>query len=131
MDGWLTRRLEYELEDERGRTHRSVGTPTAITLLPTWPNQYNNAGVVRWSSEGRLGWASSSGIGDVGHARRPARAPGQVSNTEQQLRQEGTGVSTNRIFTDEELDHLATPLSIHVERRRQGTSTASGWVSSR
>ncbi|MDX6376880.1 MAG: hypothetical protein QOE98_1183, partial [Gaiellaceae bacterium] len=35
MDGWLTKRLEYELEDERGRTHRFVGEPTATTYLPT------------------------------------------------------------------------------------------------
>jgi len=56
MEGWLTRRLEYELEDERGRTHRFVGTPTATTYLPTWPNQHNNAGVVRWSSDGETGW---------------------------------------------------------------------------
>lgn len=56
MDGWRTRRLEYELEDERGRTHRFVGEPTAFTYLPTWPNQYNNAGIVRWTSEGEVGY---------------------------------------------------------------------------
>jgi hypothetical protein len=56
MDRWLTKRLEYELEDERGRTHVFVGEPVATTYLPTWPNQYNNAGVVRWSSEGEIGW---------------------------------------------------------------------------
>ncbi|MEA2467912.1 MAG: hypothetical protein QOJ57_2038 [Thermoleophilaceae bacterium] len=56
MDGWLTKRLEYELEDERGRTHRFVGEPTATTYLPTWPNQYNNGGVVRWTSNGDVGW---------------------------------------------------------------------------
>jgi hypothetical protein len=56
MDGFLTRRLEYELHDERGRTHRFVGEPVATTYLPTWPNQYNNAGVVRWTSDGETGY---------------------------------------------------------------------------
>ena len=56
MDGWTTRRLEYELEDERGRTHIFVGEPVVTTWLPTWPNQYNNAGVVRWTHEGEEGW---------------------------------------------------------------------------
>jgi hypothetical protein len=55
-DGWLTRRLEYELEDERGRTHRFVGEPTATTWLPTWPNQCNIGAVVRWTSDGDEGW---------------------------------------------------------------------------
>jgi len=55
MDGWRTRRLEYELEDERGKTHRFVGEPTAFTYLPTWRNQYNNGGVVRWTSESESG----------------------------------------------------------------------------
>jgi hypothetical protein len=56
MDGWLTRRLEYEVEDERGRTHRFVGEPTAITVLQTWPNQYNIGAIVKWAYEGEEGW---------------------------------------------------------------------------
>jgi hypothetical protein len=55
MDGWRTLKLEYELEDERGKTHRFAGEPTAFTYLPTWRNQYNNGGVVRWTSEGETG----------------------------------------------------------------------------
>jgi len=56
MEGWWTKRLEYELEDERGRTHLFVGEPTASTYLPTWRNQYNNAAVVRWENDGEVGW---------------------------------------------------------------------------
>lgn len=56
MDGWLTRKLEYEVEDERGRTHRFVGEPTAITVLQTWPNQYNIGAVVKWTYDGEEGW---------------------------------------------------------------------------
>ena len=55
MDGWRTMKLEYELEDERGKTHRFSGEPTAFTYLPTWRNQYNNAAVVKWTSEGEVG----------------------------------------------------------------------------
>lgn len=56
VDGWVTRHLEYELEDDRGRTHRFVGEPTAITPLPTFPNQYNIAAVTRWTCDGEVGW---------------------------------------------------------------------------
>ncbi len=36
---------------------------------------------------------------------------------------------TDRIFTDDQLDHLATPLSIHVERAAKSRSTSAlGWV---
>lgn len=56
MDGWMTRRLEYEVEDERGRTHRFTGEPTATSVMRTWPNQYNIAAVVKWRTEGEDGW---------------------------------------------------------------------------
>jgi hypothetical protein len=56
LDGWVTRRLVYELEDERGRTHVFTGEPTAVTVLPTWPNQFNIAAVVRWTCGGDVGW---------------------------------------------------------------------------
>jgi hypothetical protein len=56
MDGWFTRRLVYELEDERGRTHVITGEPTATLVLPTWPNQFNIAAVTRWTYDGEVGW---------------------------------------------------------------------------
>ena len=56
LDGWYTKRLVYELEDERGRTHVFTGEPTAAFVLPTWPNQYNIAAVTRWTHEGETGW---------------------------------------------------------------------------
>jgi hypothetical protein len=56
MDGWYTKRLVYELEDERGRSHRIVGEPTSTFVLPTWPNQFNIVGVARWTYEGDVGW---------------------------------------------------------------------------
>lgn len=55
-DGWVTNRLEYELEDRRGRTYRLVGKPTAIFALPTFPNQYNIAGLTRWTTNDAVGW---------------------------------------------------------------------------
>lgn len=54
-DGWFKSRLTYELEDVRGRTYRFVGQPTATTILPTWPNQFNLAGLTRWTYEGESG----------------------------------------------------------------------------
>jgi hypothetical protein len=56
LDGWLTTRLVYELEDERGRTHRIEGRPTSQFLLPTWPNQFNIAGLTEWTYEGEKSW---------------------------------------------------------------------------
>lgn len=56
VDGWVTTKLTYEVEDERGRTHVFTGEPTAVTVLPTWPNQFNLAAVVKWSYEGEAGW---------------------------------------------------------------------------
>jgi hypothetical protein len=56
LDGWYTRRLVYELEDERGRTHVFTGEPTAAFVLPTWPNQFNIAAVTRWTHDGETGW---------------------------------------------------------------------------
>jgi len=54
--GWATTKLEYELEDETGETFLFVGEPTAIAPLPTWPNQYNIAGLTRWTNAGETGW---------------------------------------------------------------------------
>lgn len=56
LDGWYTKRLVYELEDERGRTHVFTGEPKAAFVLPTWPNQYNIAAVTGWTHEGETGW---------------------------------------------------------------------------
>jgi len=56
LDGWYTKRLVYELEDERGRTHVFNGEPKAALVLPTWPNQYNVAAVTGWTHEGETGW---------------------------------------------------------------------------
>jgi hypothetical protein len=57
MDGWHTKKLEYELEDTRGRTHRFVGTPTAATIFPTFPNQFQIIAVTKWTHDGEEeGW---------------------------------------------------------------------------
>ena len=57
MEGWWTKRLEYELEDERGRTHLFVGEPTASTYLPdvAQPVQQRRRGALGERRRGRLG----------------------------------------------------------------------------
>lgn len=56
LDGWFTRRLVYELEDVSGRSYRIEGEPTSQFVLPTWPNQFNVAGMTRWTLDGEEGW---------------------------------------------------------------------------
>jgi hypothetical protein len=56
MDGWFTKRLVYELEDVQGRSYRIEGEPTSRFVLPTWPNQFNIAGLTRWTRDGEEGW---------------------------------------------------------------------------
>lgn len=56
VDGWFTKRLVYDLEDERGRSYRFEGEATSRFVLPTWPNQFNVCGVTRWTNEGEEGW---------------------------------------------------------------------------
>ncbi|QEC46425.1 hypothetical protein FSW04_01745 [Baekduia soli] len=55
-DGWFTRRLVYELEDERGRSHRIEGRPTSQFIFPSWPNQFNIVGLTQWIYEGETSW---------------------------------------------------------------------------
>jgi hypothetical protein len=55
-DGRFTTKLEYELEDARGKTHRISGEPTAALIYPTFPNQFNMLSVVNWTYEGEEGW---------------------------------------------------------------------------
>jgi hypothetical protein len=74
--GWYTTRLEYELEDDRGRTHRLSGTPTASAPLPTWPNQYNIAGLTRWELGDEIGWGEYKWHWEVGAMIRAREASG-------------------------------------------------------
>lgn len=51
-DDWATVRLEYELEDEKSRTHRFVGEPRSYYHMGTGVNA-----VVQWRTEdGSVGW---------------------------------------------------------------------------
>jgi hypothetical protein len=54
--GWTIDNLVYELEDVRGKHYRFEGEATATLPIPSWPNQYNIASLVRWSHEGETGW---------------------------------------------------------------------------
>jgi hypothetical protein len=56
IDEWRTKRLVYDLEDERGKSYRFTGEPTGSLFLPSWPNQCNITSTVRWDYEGEVGW---------------------------------------------------------------------------
>ncbi|HEX3899635.1 MAG TPA: hypothetical protein VHW74_10725 [Mycobacteriales bacterium] len=58
MDGWITRTLRYELEDETGETYVIEGEPTNMIQQASsfFPNQYGVHGLTRWSWNGRVGW---------------------------------------------------------------------------
>jgi hypothetical protein len=55
-DGWAISRLVYELEDVRGKSFTFEGEPLSNFPIPSWPNQYNIASLVRWRSDGVEGW---------------------------------------------------------------------------
>ncbi|MDT2006281.1 hypothetical protein FXW78_19210 [Rhodococcus opacus] len=54
-DDYRISEIEYEIEDDRGRTHVLTGRPLVTSVFPTWPNQYNLAGVVNWTYESEKG----------------------------------------------------------------------------
>jgi hypothetical protein len=68
---WTTRALEYELEDERGRTHVFTGEAVSFhTMGPTV------LAVVKWTTpSGEVGWGQYDWHGDVRH-QRAQRPPG-------------------------------------------------------
>jgi hypothetical protein len=55
-DGWTIRRLTYEVEDVRGRSYVFEGESRGVLPIPSWPNQYNIASLVRWTHDGMEGW---------------------------------------------------------------------------
>lgn len=76
-DGWYTTKLEYELEDVRGRTHLITGEPTATLIFPTFPNQFQILSVVKWTYDGEQGWGEYKWHWEVSeihaHRRRAAQ----------------------------------------------------------
>lgn len=53
---WFLQTLEYELEDDRGKTFRFRGDPVASAHLPSYPNQYITAAMTKWTHDGEVGW---------------------------------------------------------------------------
>lgn len=54
-NGCRMEEIIYEIEDARGRSHILVGRPLTNTPLPTFPNQFNLAGVTEWQYRGESG----------------------------------------------------------------------------
>jgi hypothetical protein len=64
-DRWIITALEYELEDERGRTHLFVGEPRGFCYRGSV-----NLACVRWrTSDGEVGWGEYDWHGDAEHLR--------------------------------------------------------------
>jgi hypothetical protein len=60
-DGWRVTRLEYQLDDERGRSHHFVGTPLSFR-----PGGVGTLAVVRWErTGGQVGWGELNWHGDL------------------------------------------------------------------
>lgn len=56
LDGWVTRKVVYELEDDRGKAFRIQGDPLTTSRLPTLPNQWILAAFTKWTCDGEEGW---------------------------------------------------------------------------
>jgi hypothetical protein len=56
VDGWGITELEYELEDELSRTHVFRGESMYVSIVDTFPNQFNTAGPVKWATNGDTGY---------------------------------------------------------------------------
>lgn len=64
-DKWVTTRIEYELEDELGRTHLFVGEPKGFANRGSVI-----LGCVRWeSTDGEVGWGEYDWHGDAEHLK--------------------------------------------------------------
>lgn len=60
-NGWVTTRLEYELEDERGRTHTFRGEPKSF-----YNHGVGTLAVVEWrNDDGEVGWGEYNWHGDL------------------------------------------------------------------
>lgn len=71
LDDWYITSLEYELEDERGRTHRFRGTPRSFYRPGT-----GTLAVVEWQSEdGEHGWGEYNWHGDLYELQKIGRPP--------------------------------------------------------
>ncbi len=70
-DAWVITTLEYELEDERGRTHTFTGTPKSF-----YRPGAGTLAVVRWESrDGEVGWGEYNWHGDVYELQRLGHPP--------------------------------------------------------
>jgi hypothetical protein len=65
-NGWATTYLEYELEDEKGRTHLFKGEPVSL-----YRNGVGTLAVVKWTTEGKeVGWGEYNWHGDIVQMRK-------------------------------------------------------------
>jgi hypothetical protein len=67
MEGWLTRSIDYEVEDTRGKTYRLHGEVEALVEHAS-VNAYSTCSVIRWTEGGRegdVGWGESAWHWDV------------------------------------------------------------------
>ncbi|MAG31913.1 MAG: hypothetical protein CL908_13575 [Deltaproteobacteria bacterium] len=70
-DDWYITSLEYELLDERGRTHRFTGTPKSFHRRGT-----GTLAVVEWrSQDGEIGWGEYNWHGDLYELQRIGKPP--------------------------------------------------------
>lgn len=70
-DAWVITALQYELEDERGRTHVFKGTPRSF-----YHPGVGTLAVVEWQSrDGEIGWGEYNWHGDVYELQRLGRPP--------------------------------------------------------
>jgi hypothetical protein len=66
-NSWVTAFLEYELEDERGRTHLFRGEPVSYYDKV---GHAGSMGVVRWEASGEVGWGEYNWHGDMFEMQR-------------------------------------------------------------
>ena len=79
MDGWLTRAIEYEVEDTRGKTYRLHGKTyrlygmTEAQAEHASVNAYSTCSMIKWRMDGEEGWGESALHWDVQKMQRAIR----------------------------------------------------------
>jgi hypothetical protein len=64
MEGWRTRRIDYEVEDTRGKTYRLQGE-TLVQTEHVGVNAFSTCSFMRWEMDGERGFGESAWHWDV------------------------------------------------------------------
>lgn len=56
FEGWVPKGVEYDIEDERGKTYRLRAEHQNTARLPSLPNQWIWGSFTKWTLEGEEGW---------------------------------------------------------------------------